>query len=164
MRCTPLVDARTAPPSTPAANGPPPAAPSSGAPSALGSSAPGAPGGKSKECQRCQKVKAAAKVTIQTTVVKLCQPCADLVSSNDNLARETLRAITNSAGPSGPPPNCEQCNLRPGHARTVLNGAAKTLCAACMADTPHFQQMTRFAIACVAGKKIDEAKQAFEEW
>ena len=39
-----------------------------------------------------------------------------------------------------------------------------SLCAAeCMSKTPFFNQLTRFAISCVAAKQIDEAKVAFEE-
>lgn len=160
-----------APPPVPA-RGAPPALPSGGPP--LAASASGgdaaAAAGKSKQCQRCQTAKAASKVTIQGTPLKLCQACSDLVSSNPDAARDTLRALgvggpaaSLAAVPTGPPQMCDQCNSKPQHARTVVGGTLKTLCATCMADTPHFHALTRYALACVATKNIDEAKASFEE-
>ncbi len=164
----PAVPARGAPPALPS-GGPPSSSPSPSLAASSGGDAAGAAAGKSKQCQRCQTSKAASKVTIQGTPLKLCQSCADLVSTNQDVARETVRMLglavpsPSAAAPSGPPQMCDQCSQRPQHARTVVGGTLKTLCAACMADTPHFISLTRYALACVATKNIDEAKASFEE-
>ena len=144
---------------------PPPSGAPPPSPAAAPSAAPGAV--KSKECQRCRTSKATAKVTIQTTVVKLCQTCADLVSNNTSIARETIVALGGSVhasggGGAGSTPLCEQCQQRTGHAKTNVHGTLKTLCASCMSDTPYFKDLTRFAVACVVRNAIPNGMSRYQ--
>ena len=116
-------------------------------------------------CQRCETTKAASKVTIDSTVLKLCTLCAQLVQTDQRVAAETVakaggNALGGSVEATGP---CELCRQRPQHVRTATDQGVVTVCAQCMAQQPFFLQLTRYAVACVAQKEIQLAKSSFEE-